>query len=89
VEWNSFFKGLIFLNDSKYYPLQLILRDILVKSEQVQSTLEDIESLGIQDKIANLVRFGVIIISSLPVLLLYPLLQRYFVQGIMIGSLKG
>lgn len=85
-QWNSYFIALIFLNESKYYPLQIILRDILVQSQQMQM---DIESIGESDQIAGLVRFGLIIVSSLPMLVLYPFMQKYFVKGVMLGSVKG
>jgi putative aldouronate transport system permease protein len=88
-EWNSFFRALIYLRDRELYPLQLVLRDILVASRVQPDMFEDEESLAEQQRIADLVRFGVIIVASAPMLALYPFLQRYFVKGVMIGSLKG
>jgi len=89
AQWNSYFTALIYLNSSEWYPLQLILREILVQTQQMASSIQDIDTLGDRDKIASLVRFGVIIVSSVPMLILYPFLQKYFVQGVMIGSIKG
>lgn len=89
TQWNSYFNALVYLNDAKYYPLQLVLRSILIKSQRLQEETMDIHSLGEEEKIADLIRYGVIIVSTLPVLVLYPFLQKYFVQGIMIGSVKG
>jgi ABC-type glycerol-3-phosphate transport system permease component len=88
-QWNSYFAGLIYLKSNEWYPLQLVLREILVQAQQSANSLQDINSIGDRDKIAALVRFGIIIVSSVPMLILYPFLQKYFVQGVMIGSIKG
>ncbi len=87
--WNSFFNGLIYVTDSKLYPLQLILRDILITGQSVDPTTLDPESLELMRQIARTIKYGVIIVSSLPVLILYPFVQKYFVKGVMIGSVKG
>lgn len=87
--WNSFFNGLIYLNDEKLYPLQLVLRDILVASQMLAADVTDMESIGDAQRIAESLKYGVIIVSTLPVLILYPFLQKYFVKGVMIGSVKG
>jgi len=86
--WNSFFQGLIYLRDYDKYPLQLILRDILL-AQQVGESAEDAQTAAEMQRIADLMRYALIIIASLPVLALYPFLQRYFVKGVMIGALKG
>ena len=82
--WNAFFNGLIYVTDAKFYPLQLILRDILISGQSV-----DPSSLELMREIARTIKYGVIIVSSLPVLCLYPFVQKYFIKGIMIGSVKG
>lgn len=87
--WNSFFNGLIYVTDNKLYPLQLILRDILITGQSVDPTAIDPESLELMRQIARTIKYGVIIVSSLPVLILYPFVQKYFVKGVMIGSVKG
>ncbi len=87
--WNSFFNGLIYVTDNKLYPLQLILRDILITGQSVDPTTLDPESLELMRQIARTIKYGVIIVSSLPVLVLYPFVQKYFVKGVMIGSVKG
>lgn len=89
AQWNEFMKALIYLNDEKLYPLQLIFRSILVQNEASAQMTGDIESQLEQQKIAELIKYGVIIVSSLPVLVIYPFLQKYFVKGVMIGSVKG
>ncbi|WP_409345945.1 carbohydrate ABC transporter permease [Paenibacillus sp. MBLB4367] len=90
--WNSFFNALIYLNDRNYIPLQLVLREILTSQTQMMQQLD----LGIVDQnmaeqmmLTESVKYGIIIVSSLPILCLYPFAQKYFVKGVMIGSLKG
>lgn len=85
--WNAFFNALIYLTDEKKYPLQLILREILLQSQVQEMT--DMENYQEQLMQAEGIKYAVIIVSSLPVLMLYPFLQRYFVKGVMIGAIKG
>lgn len=85
--WNDFFSGMIYLRDENKQPLQLVLRSILLES-QTESLSYDIDVSEHQD-VAELIKYGLIIVSSLPVLMIYPFLQKYFVQGVMIGSVKG
>ena len=87
--WNSFFNGLIYVSDAKLYPLQLILRDILISGQSVDPSVSDPEAIELMKQIARTIKYGVIIVSSLPVLILYPFVQKHFVKGVMIGSLKG
>lgn len=89
--WNQYFTALIYLSDEKLYPLQLILRQILVVAQISQEGgggPGEIESLVEQVKTASLVKYAVIMVSSLPLLIVYPFLQRFFVQGVLIGSVK-
>lgn len=85
--WNSFFNALIYIRNEDLHPLQLVLREILLIS---QSDAVD-GSVGLEKSIllAESIKYAVIIVSSLPVLLMYPLVQRHFVKGVMIGSIKG
>ncbi|MEK4297670.1 carbohydrate ABC transporter permease, partial [Paenibacillus sp. FSL R5-0914] len=92
--WNSYFGAMIYLNDDAKYPLQLVLRQILVLQEmqsQVGGIIDATAAAAQNNKaeIASLVKYGVIIVSTLPIIVVYPFLQRYFVQGVMIGSVKG
>jgi putative aldouronate transport system permease protein len=87
--WNAFFKALIYLRSEKLYPLQLILRSILLSNTAAESMVTDIQAAGEQQRIADLIKFGVIIVASVPMLILYPFLQKYFVKGVLIGSIKG
>ncbi|MFC5466115.1 carbohydrate ABC transporter permease [Lederbergia graminis] len=91
-EWNSYFPALIYLYDQALYPLQLILRSILIASQdaaQVGDGAVDPEMIAEAQHYKELVKYSLIIVSSLPVLIIYPFLQRYFVKGVMIGSIKG
>ena len=80
----------MFLNDKKLYPLQLVLRDILIlNSVTVSDRVEDPVAAAQLNQMKELMKYSMIVVSSLPMLVLYPFLQRYFVKGIMIGSIKG
>lgn len=85
--WNSFFNALIYIRDEGRYPLQLVLREILLIS---QTDAVD-GNVGLESKVllAESIKYAVIIISSLPILIMYPFVQRHFVKGVMIGSIKG
>lgn len=91
--WNGYFNALIYLSDRKLYPLQLVLREILVlqsmdpTNASVSKSMA--EAMHSKAKLAAVIKYGVMIVSSLPVIMIYPLLQRHFVKGVMIGSLKG
>ena len=89
ARWNAFFDALIFLSRAQLYPLQLIMRDILIQGQTIQTDLTDPEMLLEMQRIARTIKYGVIIVSSLPVLVMYPFVQKYFVKGVMIGSVKG
>ncbi|RTE10853.1 carbohydrate ABC transporter permease [Paenibacillus whitsoniae] len=86
--WNEFFNGLIYLKDRSRYPLQLILRDILIQTQISQDQVQN-ENANKLAEAANLMKYGIIIVSSLPVLILYPFIQKYFVKGVMVGAIKG
>lgn len=89
--WNSFFDALIYISDNYKKPLQLFLRQILVTeqmSEAMAGTMEG-DRLYEMEKLKHLLKYSVIIVSSLPVLVIYPFLQKYFDKGVLLGSLKG
>lgn len=77
------------MTDNKLYPLQVILRDILISGQSVDPESVDPDALEMMKQIARTIKYGVIIVSSLPVLVMYPFVQKYFVKGVMIGSVKG
>ena len=86
-QWNSYFNAMIFLQNENLYPLQLVLKEILIASES--TTGGSGETILEQFRTANLIKYVSVIVSSAPVMLLYPFVQKYFAQGVMIGSLKG
>lgn len=85
--WNSYFNALIYLTDRAKHPLQIFLREILLT--QTNNDIADGEMASDYKKMVAVIKYAVIVISTLPIMCLYPFLQRYFVQGIMIGSVKG
>lgn len=89
--WNSYFTALIYVTKRDYFPLQLILREILVLGQTLAQGGEgvDVEAVLEMQKISETIKYGVIIVSMLPVMMVYPFIQKYFVQGVMIGSVKG
>lgn len=86
-QWNSYFNAMIFLQDPDKYPLQLVLKEILIASESTVGGSG--ETILEQYRLANQLKYVSVIVSSLPVLAIYPFVQKYFAQGVMIGSLKG
>jgi ABC-type glycerol-3-phosphate transport system permease component len=91
--WNSYFSALIFLSDAAKYPLQIALRNILILNEfdpgSIASRGIDVRKMREMQGLSDLLKYALIVVASLPVLLLYPFVQRYFVRGVLIGSLKG
>jgi putative aldouronate transport system permease protein len=87
-QWNSYFDAMIYLKSQELYPLQLALRNILILNTMAGGNMEAGEMLERQ-KLADLMKYSLIVIASLPVLIIYPFVQRYFVQGMLIGSIKG
>ncbi|ANA81870.1 carbohydrate ABC transporter permease [Paenibacillus glucanolyticus] len=86
--WNSYFNALIYLKDTSLYPLQLILRNILV-TNQMQSAMGTGEAAAIALRLANIMRYAVIIVATVPIMCIYPFVQKYFNQGVMIGAVKS
>lgn len=88
--WNDFFTGLIYIRDKTLVPLQLVLRDILISNLVFKEGMGmGGEAGGYAQRYADAIKYALIIVSSLPVLILYPFLQKYFEKGIMIGAIKG
>lgn len=87
--WNAYFDALIFLRDPDLFPLQLILREILIQNSVDNTMMVDVRTMEARQGMKDLLKFSLIVIASLPVLIIYPFVQKYFVKGVMIGSLKG
>lgn len=85
--WNSWFNAMIFLNDRKMFPLQLVLREILIQND-TQSMTMDVATID-GESYAEAVKYAVIVVATLPILCLYPFLQKYFVKGVLVGAVKG
>lgn len=87
--WNSYFDAMIYLNSSAKQPLQLVLRSILIQNQPDAGMIADMQSTAQRAQLAELLKYATIIISSLPLLVMYPFFQKYFDAGIMVGSVKG
>ena len=90
--WNSYLSALIYLSDKTMYPLQMVLREILVLqdlSSNSDVSASTAEMLHIKQQLVQVIKYGVMLVSTLPIIIVYPFLQRYFVKGVMVGSLKG
>ena len=87
--WNSYFNALLYLSDDERFPLQLILRAILIQSQASEESFSGIGNTYNRMLLSETMKYALIIVSSVPVLILYPFLQKYFVKGVMIGSVKG
>ena len=87
--WNSYFDAMVYLNDAAKQPLQLVLRSILIQNQPEAGMVADMQSTAQRAQLAELLKYATIIISSLPLLVMYPFFQRYFDSGIMAGAVKG
>lgn len=88
--WNSYFNALLFINDTDRFPLQLVLRDILIVNQSNPTQIgQNIEGLKNKQALIESLKYSVIVVSSLPLMILYPFVQRFFVKGLIVGSLKG
>jgi multiple sugar transport system permease protein/putative aldouronate transport system permease protein len=87
--WNAYFNAMIYLSKPEMYPLQLILRQILVLNQVVMTDMMDPELIAANIGMADLLKFSLIVVATLPILAIYPFAQKYFIKGIMVGSLKG
>ena len=84
--WNEYFNALIYLKDTALYPLQLVIRDILVMNQKASASVSAASSAV---QIAEQVKYAVILISTVPVMIFFPFVQKYFMKGVMIGAVKG
>jgi multiple sugar transport system permease protein/putative aldouronate transport system permease protein len=86
--WNEYFSALLYLNDQSLYPLQIMLRNILIQN-RIDFTMVDVNAFAARQAMRELLKYALIVVASVPVLLIYPFVQRYFLKGIMIGAIKG
>lgn len=87
--WNSYFDAFIYLTKKDMFPLQVVLRNILIMNQVDPSMIVDAKELAMRQGLINLLKYAIIVVASVPLLLFYPFVQKYFVKGIMIGSVKG
>lgn len=88
-QWNSYFDAMIYLKDSNLEPLQLVLRRILIQNQPSQGMISDQLAMAELKKISEMIKYSSIVISSVPLMFMYPFFQKYFEKGAMIGSVKG
>lgn len=87
--WNAYFDAFLYLNTRTLYPLQLFLREVLVANQMTEAMSMDPELMERRQGLADVLKYSLIIVASLPVLVAYPFVQKFFIKGVMIGSLKG
>jgi len=87
--WNAYFGAMIYLNNPDLYPLQIILRNILIANQIPLTEIQDAASVAARQGMADLLKHALIVVSTAPILMLYPFVQKYFIKGVMIGSIKG
>ena len=87
--WNAYFNAMIYLNDVDKYPLQLILREILLASQISLDDMVDVEAMVAKQGLSDILKYALIVVATAPILCVYPFIQRYFIKGVMIGSVKG
>jgi ABC-type glycerol-3-phosphate transport system permease component len=89
--WNSYFSAMIYLNTRNLWPLQLFLREILINNQfsaEMLTTMTDDEIRKLQG-MSDLLKYAFIVVATVPILMVYPFIQKYFAKGVMIGSIKG
>lgn len=89
AHWNSYFGAVIYITDRNKYPLQMFLREILIKVDMSKMVMPNSAAVNESVMLMETVKYAVIVVASLPVLMMYPFVQKYFVKGVMIGAVKG
>lgn len=89
VHWNSYFNAFLYLSNDQLYPLQIVLRDILIQAQTAASDVSDAENALEIQGLAESMKYSLMIVSTIPMMIIYPFAQKYFTQGVMIGSIKG
>ncbi len=85
-QWNSYFPAMIYLRDRELVPIQIILRDIVIQNQTNDLSIDLVKG---SDQVSESIRYATIMVATIPIMLLYPFVQKYFISGIMIGSVKG
>lgn len=87
--WNSYFSAMIYLSSQSRYPLQIALRSILMLGQIEMTAVDDAEAMANMQALSTLLKYAVIVIASVPMMAIYPFVQKFFIKGVMIGSIKG
>ncbi len=87
--WNAYFNAFMYLNDQNLYPLQIFLRDILISNKVDASMVVIDDGAAAKEGLAELLKYSLIVVAMLPVMIIYPFVQKHFVKGVMIGAVKG
>lgn len=88
-QWNSYFDAMIYIKDPDLQPLQLVLRNILIQNQPSQDMVGANTAMAEMKQIAEFIKYATIVISSLPLIIMYPFFQKYFDKGVLVGSVKG
>lgn len=89
AKWNNYFDAMLYLNDTTQWPITMVLREILIQNQIDPTMLTDASALSKLQGMTELLKYSVIVVASVPVLLIYPFVQKYFVKGVTIGAVKG
>jgi putative aldouronate transport system permease protein len=89
ANWNSYFNALIYLTNERLFPLQIVLRNILIMNKIDATMMQDFEMIKRRQGMIQVLKYAVIVVASVPVLCIYPFVQKYFIKGVMIGAVKG
>jgi putative aldouronate transport system permease protein len=87
--WNSYFNALLYLRNQSLYPLQLVLRTILIQNQVDPNMLSNVDDMNARQGLADLLKYSLIVVATVPLIVIYPFVQKHFVKGVMVGSLKG
>ena len=87
--WNNYFSAMMYINRERLFPLQLVLRNILILNSVENKVIVNVEAQAARAGLKELLKYSLIVVSTLPMMAFYPFLQKYFVRGVMIGSIKG
>ncbi|MDO4677141.1 MAG: carbohydrate ABC transporter permease [Eubacteriales bacterium] len=89
AKWNNYFDAMLYLNDPSKWPITMVLREILIQNQIDPTMLTDASALSKLQGMTELLKYAVIVVASVPVLMIYPFVQKYFVKGVTIGAVKG
>ena len=88
AHWNEWFNASIYLSDRTKYPLQLILREILISNDTTSMTAGNVDARANKESVAETIKYATIVVATVPILCVYPFLQKYFTKGTLIGAVK-